>query len=169
MRTSLALFLAALAACRNAAAPEAQEPHQNLDAFTLEQSELGSPAWALKAETAVLKEEKRQALLTRPHMEFFKKSRVVTRLSADGGEINIDTADLHLSGSVVVTSVEDNSVVKTQALDYSSQKKKFFTDTEVVVTRPGGMLRGRGLEANPDLSEIRIFHQTSVVDGQPPQ
>jgi len=33
----------------------------------------------------------------------------------------------------------------------------------VSVQRPEGRLQGRGLEAKPDLSEIRIFNQHALV------
>jgi LPS export ABC transporter protein LptC len=169
MRITVAAAALGLAACGSSAAPEHQEPHQILEEFTMKQEELGNPVWSLIAHSAILKEEQKVAVLSDPKMEFFKKKKVVTRLSAAGGEISTDTADLRLSPSVVVASLEDQSTVKTELLQYSSTRKKFFTDKEVVVSRPGGVLHGKGLEATPDLSEIRIFQQTSVVDKAPSQ
>lgn len=135
-----------------------------MDDFTMNQSELGSARWSLKARTALLVEGDHQALLTHPLMEFFKEGRTATRVSALGGVVRTDTTDVRLSSSVVVTSLDDNSVLKTDQLFYLADKKKFFTDSAVAVYRPGGVLHGRGLEANPDLSEIHIFHQTSVIE-----
>jgi LPS export ABC transporter protein LptC len=97
-------------------------------------------------------------------MEFFKLGKIATRLSANSGLVHTDSSDVRLSSSVVVTSLEDNSVLRTDELLYSSKMKKFITDHDVLVRRPGAVLRGRGLEANPDLTEIRIFHQTSKIE-----
>lgn len=135
-----------------------------MDGFTLNQSELGSTRWTLSARTALLMEGAHQALLTQPLMQFFKNGRTATRVRANGGMVRTDTTDVELSSSVVVTSLEDNSVLKTDELLYLAAKGKFFTESAVAVYRPGGVLHGRGLEANPDLSEIHIFHQTSVID-----
>jgi LPS export ABC transporter protein LptC len=169
MRVFLAAAAFGLAACGGSAGPAPQEPHQILEEFTMRQEELGNPVWSLVAHSAILKEDQKMAVLAEPRMEFFKKKKVVTRLSAAGGEIGTDNADLRLSPSVVVASLEDQSTVRTELLQYSSTRKMFFTDKEVVVSRPGGVLHGKGLEATPDLSEIRIFQQTSVVDKTPSQ
>lgn len=123
----------------------------------------GSPSWELQAKTATLKDDARRAALTSPEIRFYKDKKPVSRVTALSGFIRLDTQDVRLSSSVVVTSAEDNSVLKTEELDYSSAKKRFVTDKEVVVRRPDGVLHGRGLEATPDLSEIRIFNQSSVI------
>lgn len=162
---SPAALLSCLAlACRKAAPAASQEPHQVLEDFNLSQSYRGSPSWDLRARTAVLKENSSQASLTSPQMAFYRKGRIASRLSALTGSVRTDTHDVRLSSSVVVTSLEDHSVLRTEELEYSSQKRKFFTDKEVMVKRPGGFLRGRGLEAEPDLSEIRIFNQTALIE-----
>ncbi len=160
----------ALGGCGKSAVQSSyEEPHQTLDDFSLSQNELNTTTWTLRARSALLKEDKKEADLTLPSMDFFKMGKVVTHLRSDTGIVNTETSDLRLSSDVVVTSIEDQSVVKTELLLYSSEQKKFYTEAAVAVTRPGGILHGRGLEANPDLSEIRIFHQTSVIDKEPTQ
>ena len=133
----------------------------------MRQSVRGNPAWDMTAGIAVLRESTKEADLERPHMQFYKDRRLVSRLQALSGTVNTETRDVRLSSSVVVTSLEDASTLKTEQLLYSSAKNKFFTDREVFVKRPGGALRGKGLVANSDLSEIRIFNQRSVIEEKP--
>lgn len=130
----------------------------------MSQSVKGRPDWELKAATAVLDEKAKEAALAAPEMHFYRERKLVSRLSALSGAANTETRDIRLSSSVVVTSLEDRSVLRTEQLDFSSAKNKFFTDKDVLVTRPGGALRGRGMQATPDLSEITIFHQRTVIE-----
>lgn len=154
----------ALTACKRPAPPPAQEPLQVMHDFTMKQAENGLEKWFLTARTATLQEGTHKAFLSYPQMDFIKAKRTASHLTADSGIIRTDTMDVWLSTSVVVTSMEDKSVLRTEELQYIYLKGRVYTDRDVTVTRPGGVLHGRGLEANPDLSEIHIFHQTSVLD-----
>ena len=75
--------------------------------------------------------------------------------------------DVRLSSSVELDSFEDQSHLTTSALRYNSARKRFTTTADIMVRRPEGVLRGKGLEAKPDLSEIRIFDQRSTLSGAP--
>lgn len=130
----------------------------------MSQSFRGRPDWELRAASALLDETAKSALLSMPRMDFYKDRKMASRLSADFGTVATETRDIRLSSSVVVTSLEDRSVLRTEQLDFSSAKNQFYTDEEVVITRPGGALRGRGMRARPDLSEITIFNQRTVIE-----
>ncbi len=133
----------------------------------MSQSTRGAVDWSLKARSAVLREDAKLAELTEPRMEFLKNGKVVSRVSSLRGIVRTDTHDVVLSTGVVLDAIEDRSVLKTETLDYSSKTRLFTTQADILVTRPDGVLRGRGLEAKPDLSEIRIFNQQSVIKGKP--
>lgn len=164
----LALLAAALAcACSAQRDASPGEPLQTLEGLTLRQSAQGTPRWSLKASSASLREEAKEARLLEPVMEFQKEGKPVSRAKALWGRVQTETHDVFLSSAVVVESFEDRSVLKTEKLDYSSKTDLFETDADVVVTRPDGVLRGRGMKAKPDLSEIRIFHQEAVMSGKP--
>ncbi len=154
------------AACKKSPATQAFEPSQTLEGLTLSQSAEGAPAWTLSARQAVLRETDKTADLLEPRMEFFSGGKVVSRLSAATGAARTDTHDVRLSSAVVVESLVDRTVLRTTVLDYSSKKGLFETRADVLVTRPGGVLRGKGLEAKPDLSEIRIFDQRTLVEAK---
>lgn len=155
-----------LSACRRSKAPAAREPTQRLSGLTLSQSRRGVPLWSLRAEAAVLHDVESRADADEPRMAFYQDGRLASRLSAAAGSVDLKTNDVRLSSGVVVTSLQDRSVLRTEQLVYSSSKKKFYSDADVRVTRPGGSLTGRGLEATPDLSDIRIFNQRAVMKGK---
>ena len=158
---ALALVLAA-AGCRRAA-QEGVTPSQTLEDFTLNQNSRGAPNWRLHARSAILHEETQLAGLTRPNMEFYENGKAVSRVTGLAGRVHMETHDVHLSSSVVLEVLDEHTVLYTDYLDYSSKRQLFTTQAEVLVVKPQGRLRGRGMEAKPDLSEIRIFHQRSVV------
>lgn len=158
-------FLVAACGPRRAAAPE--ERTQTLEGLELRQSEGGHPSWTLKARFAVLREEQKIALLTRPSMEFLRGGKVVSRVTALEGEVNTETRDVRLSRSVALDSLDDLSRLTTEEMTFSSARQRFRTDREVLVKRPEGTLRGQGLEASPDLSEIRVFNQRTDIKERP--
>lgn len=162
MRLPAALVLLACAACE-APREAAQDRRQIMNGMTLSQSDKGAPAWTLKSRLAVLREDDKRALLSDPFMEFYREGRAVSQVTALSGEINTETHDVRLSSSVVVDSFEEKSRLTTTELLYSSARRRFTTAAEIHMTRPGGEVRGKGLEATPDLSEIRVFQQRAVL------
>jgi LPS export ABC transporter protein LptC len=159
--------LLSAAACAPASPTPRGVRRQTIEGLTLSQSDGGRPAWTLRSRLALLREEENAATLEAPTMEFFRDGRAVSRVTARNGEIQTETHDVKLSSSVVLNSFEDHSILTTEALFYSSKDRLFRTDSEVVVHRPEGVVHGEGMEATPDLSEIRIFHQRSVLSGKP--
>jgi LPS export ABC transporter protein LptC len=163
-----ALLLLASSACGKKADNAREERSQVMEGLTLSQSEKGEPSWTLKSGRAILREDAKKATLTDPVMEFYKKGVAVSRVTALGGEVETESHDVKLSSSVVMDSYEDKSHLTTSVLYYNSKRGRFTTPADIVVKRPEGVLRGRGLEAKPDLSEIRIFDQSSTLSGARP-
>ena len=164
-RGALAALLGAAACAPSAPAPRGAR-RQTIEGLTLSQSDGGRPAWTLRSRLAQLREEENAATLEAPTMSFYKDGRSVSRVTALSGEIETETHDVRLSSSVVLNSFEDRSTLTTDVLYYSSKRRLFRTDSEVVVRRPEGVVYSRGMEATPDLSEIRLFRQRSVLSGK---
>jgi LPS export ABC transporter protein LptC len=159
--------LALLAACGPRSEP-AQEPRlQTFEGLTLSQSAAGAPKWNLKSRSALLREDAKTADLDAPIMDFYREGKAVSRVTALTGVVATDTHDVTLSSSVVLDSYEDHSHLTTEVLFYSSKRGLFHTESPVVIRRPDGVIHGEGMEATPDLSEIRIFHQHSLLTGKP--
>ncbi|OGR91449.1 MAG: LPS export ABC transporter periplasmic protein LptC [Elusimicrobia bacterium RBG_16_66_12] len=164
---SLALVaLALVAACAPRREPPKEERRQVIDGLTLSQSSSGKPAWTLRSRLAILREDEKLAELSAPAMDFYRLGKVVSRVTARGGTVNTETHDVRLSSSVVLDSLDDRSHLTTEELLYSSARGRFVTSADVQIRRPEGVVRGRGLEATPDLSEIRIYEQRSVLNGK---
>ncbi|UPT75966.1 MAG: LPS export ABC transporter periplasmic protein LptC [Elusimicrobiota bacterium] len=168
MRCALLAGLVLLAAACKGRAPDGpEERRQIMEGLTLSQSEKGRSSWTLKSRRALLREESKTATLEEPVMEFYERGRKVSRVTALTGEVSTETRDVRLSSSVVLDSYEDKSRLTTTELLYDSKKAKFTTTADILVKRPEGTLTGKGLEAAPDLSEIRIFNQRSSFTGTP--
>ncbi len=168
MRYLLAALLPlALPACKKSEENAREDRRQVMEGLTLSQSEKGEPAWTLKSRRAVLLEDSKIANLTEPVMEFYKKGKAVSRVTALAGEVETESHDVRLSSSVAMDSFEEKSHLTTSELFYDSKRGRFTTPADILVKRPEGVLRGRGLEAKPDLSEIRIFNQSSTLSGAP--
>lgn len=159
----------ALGACSNekTAAPPVAETRQILEGFSLRQSKQGSLSWSLSARIALLHENSRQVSITEPRLEFYNDSKLAARGESLRGLTDLGTSDVVLSSAVKVSSLRDGAVLTTDSLTYLSKNKQFTTESPVVLRRPGVILRGRGLRANHDLSEVRIRNQTTEVSPSP--
>jgi LPS export ABC transporter protein LptC len=163
---AIALALGAAACEPQASGSVHADRRQTIEGLTLSQSDRGVPGWTLVSRLAVLHEDQNNATLEKPVMDFYQAGKVSSHVTALNGVIATNSHDVHLSSSVVLTTYEDHSVLTTEAMDYSSKDKKFRTNLDVVVTRPEGVSYGTGMEATPDLTEIRIYHQHSVLSGK---
>ena len=153
------------AACRRAAAPS-PTGQQTFTGLSLSQSQKGEPAWTLRAARAFLHEDAHRADLEFPTMDFYQDGKPSSRIVARTGAVNTDTHDVLLSTGVVVDSVADKSHLTTEALTYTAKTGLLTTDREVTIRRPDGVVRGRGLSAKPDLSEMTLNDQRAVMSGQ---
>lgn len=167
MRYLLPALLLAATACGEGGEGGREERRQIMEGLTLSQSDKGERSWTLVSSHAILREDAKRATLTEPVMEFYKKGAAVSRVTALSGEVDTETHGVHLSSSVVLDSYDDQSRLTTTELFYDSSRGLFTTKADITVKRPEGVLLGRGLEAKPDLSEIRIFNQSSTLSGTP--
>lgn len=165
MRHVLPAILLVLSACGKSGENGREERRQVMEGLTLRQSAKGDPSWTLRSRRAVLREDARLATLTEPVMDFYKKGKAVSRVTALFGEVDTESHGVKLSSSVVLDSFDDSSRLTTTELFYDSARGRFTTAAYITVKRPEGVLEGKGLEAKPDLSEIRIFDQRSTLSG----
>jgi len=159
--------LASLAACRKGGLPLLERPRQTVEGFSLSQSNKGQPLWDLHAPHAELREDDHESDLELPKLQIYKNGKLASTLTAETGVVDMRTYDVTMSSRVLATSLDDGSTLSTEELKYDGKNGKFRTDKDVLVKKPGGVMRGKGLEANKDLSEIRVFKQSSVFDKAP--
>ncbi len=157
-----ALLLAA-----GCAAPPAGEevPHQSLEDFSMHQSVRGRKGWTMKARAAKLIEESNQAKLTEPMIEVYRLGQPALRARGARGTVDLATQDVVLSGAVVLDLLDEDSVLRTEELLFDAGKRQFRSERDVVLERPGAVIRGKGCEADAELREVRIFRQESTYTG----
>ncbi|MBI4677912.1 MAG: LPS export ABC transporter periplasmic protein LptC [Elusimicrobia bacterium] len=168
MRLAPALAGLALLACSCLSAKtDVPAPQQSLEDFTMTRSKDGSEIWELKARVAILREDSKTAFLTEPRLEVRDKGRPMLRARGRKGTAHIEKRDVLLSGAAKLDFVQEDSVLETEELMFDPQANQFKTDREVILRRPGAVVRGTGCIAGSDLSEVRIFNQRSVIQAAP--
>jgi len=157
--------LAGLGACTTRSSGPAEAPVQSLEDFVLtETRNQGATQWILKAREATLRDSG-GADLASPHLEIYKNGKPATEVDSKQGAFDDKTRDMHLRGEVVVVSRDEGAektTLRTDALDYVESEKKFKTDQPVRIERRGSTMRGKGLIASHDLSEIHVLHQEAT-------
>ncbi|MBI5624873.1 MAG: LPS export ABC transporter periplasmic protein LptC [Elusimicrobia bacterium] len=160
---ALAGLVILLSASCKTAKPDPHAPQQSLEGFTMTRSKDGVPVWKLKARLAILREDTKKALLTEPVLEVQEEGKLVLRARALRGTAHIETHDVLLTGSAKLDFVQEDSVLETEELQFVPATRQFKSDRDVVLRRPGAVIRGTGCVAGADLSEVRVFNQRSVI------
>ncbi len=164
-RTAAAAALAALAACARPSAVELQ-PVQEMEGFQMAETAGGRVVWTLKADRAALQETARTARLGEPRIEFYNDGARSSTVESRRGVLDTETRDVLLSSAVVARSLAEGSTLWTERLRYDSRAKKIVADVPVRLRTPEALIVGDGMEANPDLSEMRIKHQRTILHGK---
>lgn len=158
MAQAVALLLLALG-CADPQPERAPSATQRAEGFTLTRSRAGATEWRLESPRADFLETLARARLVSPRIDLYKRGRVETKARSERGEIDLGTQDTLLSGSVRVDNAVDHISLRTDELRFVAKAKQFQTERPVEIRRPEGVMRGRGLTANQDLSEIHVHHQ----------
>ena len=140
-----------------------EEASQRLEGITFSEKKAGVLQWELHSLEGTVLEERFTAELDKPRLTLYDKGAVASRAESDGGTIHTLTHEIQLSTHVVLTSVKDRSVLHTDRLLYSPEKNKVYTDDPVAIDSPDGHMVGQGLEATPDLKEIKIKKQKTTI------
>ena len=176
-------LMAGFSACTSSQMPSqdfAEKPDQWVEKFTIRETQGGMPVWILNSEIAQVYDKKKKITLDNFKIEFMnhkgnKKSNsresllfakkhltAAALLSAPKGEVNTENKDLVAWGGVAVES-EDGTTLTTEHLQYSTRNQKITTESAIRIVRKDSILIGEGLEAAPDLSEVKIFHHKASI------
>jgi LPS export ABC transporter protein LptC len=139
------------------------ETESLISGITIAESESNQYQWDLKSKKAKLNEKKGSMIFVKPNLKFYKDNKVVSTITAEKGELNLNTRDTVLTNNVIVNSKTEGSLLKTKKLLFSAAKKKIWTEEKVTVYRQNTIVTGKGLTANPDLSEIEIRNQETQL------
>jgi len=138
-------------------------PEQVLNKFSAYGTKEGKKIWYLTAEKAYVYESKNIALLEKFNVKFFKTDKntnlptnqISSVIKSNSGEMDIGKNDFHTIGKTTVITA-DNEILECEDLKYVDREKKIFTDSSVVITRKDSVIKGKGLEATPDLSSVIV-------------
>lgn len=119
----------------------------------------GSKLWELWADQAEVHEREGFTVLTRverPVEVVLFSSQGTLRCAANRATVDLATKDVRLEGGIVARS-DDGAELRTEMLRWVAATRRIQTDQLVTVSRGAWESRGRGLEAETDLEQVRIF------------
>lgn len=153
-----------LAACNGIEGPRAYEDAtQVLERVAISSKQAGVAQWELEAARAVLLEDRSKMVLDTVLASIYEKGRPSAKIRAVSGEMDTATKDVTLSTHVVVTSLGEGSTLKTELLLYLPREGRIRTGAPFELDRADALILGEGIEATPDLSEIKILKQKTVL------
>jgi LPS export ABC transporter protein LptC len=157
---SAVLALAAIVGCEREVEGEPQEsallPDSEIDGFKLTQTREGEKLWILSASRALVFEEADRVELTQLRVDYFdEEGNVRSTLTAAEGLLRRRTNDMEASGNVVVVA-EDGTRLVTERLTWNERTGKIESDRFVRVTQGDDVFTGVGIEADPDLKNIKV-------------
>lgn len=140
--------------------PVPATPVQEIEDFTFTETFRGVPRWTLRGR--VLEDFPEQVVVAGVHVDFFGRATdslvVISTLQADSGMLVRSTRGMRVWGNVVVDNRE-GTTLRTGWLQWVPQTELISTTDTVLVTRRTGVLRGRGLESDAQLRQVRILAQ----------
>ncbi|MFA5161031.1 MAG: LPS export ABC transporter periplasmic protein LptC [Elusimicrobiales bacterium] len=87
----------------------------------------------------------------------------VSTVTARKGSYDAAGRSAVFTGNVVARSEKDKTMLETEKLFYSAKRALIYTDEAVRLTGDSTVVRGRGFEAKPDLSEISVMNQETEL------
>ena len=159
-------FLAgvALRQDRGASGADPSPPAQTTPEVTLRQIHIietreGARLWELWADRAEMHEREGYSLLFREHdpvkVTLYSSQGRLT-CTAERAWVDLKSKDVRLDGGVIARS-DQGTELRTEQLRWLAASRRVQTDRPVMVSRGGLVSRGRGLEGEADLEQVRIF------------
>jgi LPS export ABC transporter protein LptC len=89
----------------------------------------------------------------------------VSILTARTGEMEQTSQEMVARGDVFVRGRD--ATIKTEELHYDPRANRIFSDQPTVINQQGNVIRGKGVESDPALSEIKIRSGSAVLRSEP--
>ena len=89
----------------------------------------------------------------------------VSRLTAKTGEMDQASQEMIARGDVFVTGRD--ATIRTEVLRYDPRANRITSDAPTVINQQGNVIRGRGVESDPALRDIRIRGGSAVLRSEP--
>lgn len=154
-----------------APASPAAAPEMTLRTIHMLETREGVKLWELWADRAEVHEGEGYTVLTRerrPVEVTLYSSQGQLTCTANRATVDLKTRDVRLEGAVVARS-DQGTELRTEELQWLAASRRIQTDRPVTLRRGGLLSRGRGLEAETDLEQVRIFQNiTSQLPSPEP-
>ncbi len=155
----LILGIALLVGChksdKNRASIDDLSGDEVIDSALIVQSKKERKLWELKAARIEFVDSTTKVYGFK--LKFFgANGSVVSVLQADSGMVYEATGDMTAIGHVSVVTL-DSTKLTTNTLNWDNRREKIYTDDYItIVDSSGKVLKGKGLEADPGLTHIKI-------------
>lgn len=134
------------------------------------QEDSGDVRWRLVADVAEIFESEGRTRLHNPVVDVEEPERK-WRISAAEGEVHQGTNDIVVRNNVVLVS-DDGLKLETKELRWFAKERRLRTDTPVVLSARGAVVRGTGLEVDVSgeravvKGRVRVVYDGRAGDGQ---
>ena len=136
-----------------------EEPKQELEGITLQETTGKKVVWELKAKKVSLSNLER--VLEDITFKHFGENREIL-LTSKTGSISSDNKNLRLEGDVRLSS-SDGIRFTTNSLDWDGKDETLSTNDFIKLQREDVTITGNGLVANPDLKTVEIKDKVKVI------
>ena len=161
---ALVALFTSLLACddKPVCGPNPVLPNQEIDAFTLHESSSGKRLYTLEAQKAYVYDPAQRVDVAGLRVLFYDEvGGITSTLVSDEGSIYSKNEDLVARGHVIVRT-SDSTLLETDSLAWSNQRRLVRTDADLVIQTPKGRIEGKGLVSDAGLTKIDIL---SPVQG----
>jgi LPS export ABC transporter protein LptC len=139
--------------------PPPKGPEATLSQIHMIETREGARLWELWADRAEVHERDGYTNLFRESqpvkVRLYSNQGQLT-CTADRAWVDMKTKDVRLEGGVIARS-DQGTELRTEELRWLAASRRVQTDRPVAVTRGGLVSRGRGMEGEADLEQVRIF------------
>lgn len=139
-------------------------PQLVINKFSITATNSGKIEWIFYARKAVVFEDKNLVEADEIKIDFFldkKGKEISSHLTAKKGNVNTKSNDMEAEGNVVLTAESGNTLF-TEKVKWISAAQKFSTEDAVKVEKKDSVITGIGMEADPNLENVRILQNVKV-------
>jgi len=137
-------------------------PDVELEGVRFTQTEGGDTLWYLTADSAVMLQGGAAAMLLGISVEFIEKTGERVTVTGNSGKLDIKSKNFMLEGNIVAKS-SDGTLLRTEKLFWSADKKVMETKTPVEIVRAGTTIRCNELRASSNLEMVWGFAGVETI------
>lgn len=119
--------------------------------------------WLIEAESISIAEDRESTLFKNiKQMVIYKDEEPHLTISADEVLANMQTKDMELSGNVVISNQEGNSL-KGQKIYWHSEEQSLSSDSEIELYVDDNYIIAGGIYSNMEMTEIELIGRATVT------